>query len=90
MTKFKINKGFITQKLGKKLVVFDSKKSVIYTLNETASFIFQKIKSGWNKEKILNKIEEKYDVTSKRAMKDYDKIIADLLNRKILLVNIKS
>ena len=38
MTKFKINKGFITQKMDDKTVIFDGEESMLYSFNETAVY----------------------------------------------------
>lgn len=84
MKKYKINKGFIVQKLGEKTVIFDGEKSVLYTFNETASFIFQKLKLGLEKEEIVKRIAKKFNVQEKRALKDFDELIKDLLNKKII------
>ena len=50
--KYKINKGFIVQKVGNKQTIFDGEESALYTFNKTGSLIFEKIKLGWEKEKI--------------------------------------
>ena len=84
MAKYKINKGFITQKLDDKTVIFDGEESVLYTFNETASFIFKKIKKGEEKEKIIEMVEKKYGIKEDRAEKDFNELVADLKKRKII------
>jgi hypothetical protein len=42
--KYRINKGFIIQKLDDKSTIFDGEKSILYTFNKTGSLIFEKIK----------------------------------------------
>ncbi len=82
--KYKVNKGFITQKLDGKTVIFDGEQSVLFTFNETASLIFQKLKVKWTKEKIVSSLVKKYAVSQQRAEKDFDTLIRDLLNKKII------
>jgi len=86
MPKYKINKGFIVQKLDDKTVIFDGEESVLYTFNETASFIFQKLKLGWDKEKIIEDLIKKYQIKEKRAEKDVNDLISDLLKKKIISI----
>jgi DNA-directed RNA polymerase delta subunit len=81
---FKVIKGLITQKLDDKTVIFDGEKSIIYTLNETASFIFKKIKSKMNKKEIINAMVKKYKVSDKRATKDLSDLIKSLTREKII------
>lgn len=85
--KYKINKGFIIQKLEDKTVIFDGEESVLYTFNETASFIFQKLKRGWEEEKIAQTLVKKYQVKLERVRKDIKELIKDLLERKIISVD---
>jgi len=82
--KYKVNKGFITQKLDNKTVIFDSDNSVLYSFNETASYMFCKIKIGWEKEKIIEQIIKQYLVKKERAEKDFIQLVSDLKKKKIL------
>ena len=82
--KYKVNKGFITQKLDNKTVIFDSDNSVLYSFNETASYMFSKIKIGWEKEKIIEQIIKQYLVKKERAEKDFIQLVSDLKKKKIL------
>ncbi len=81
---YRINKGLITQKLDDKTVIFDGEESVLYTFNESASFIFKKIKKGEEKEKIIEMVEKKYDITKDRAEKDFNELITDLKKKRII------
>ncbi len=84
MQKYKINKGFIVQKLDNKTVIFDGEESVLYTFNETASFIFQKLKKGFNDKEIIKAVVKKYKVKETRVANDLKEIIADLRKKKII------
>lgn len=82
---FKFQKGLIIQKLDDQTVIFDADESVLYTLNETASVIFDKLKKKWDKEKIINYMLKKYDVKKEKLEKDFDQLIEDLKKKKIIV-----
>ena len=85
MAKYKINKGFIVQKLDDKTVIFDGEESVLYTFNETASFIFKKIKSGEDEEKTVDLIAKRYQIKPEKAKKDLKDLLVDLKKKKIIV-----
>lgn len=85
MPSYTITKGLITQKLDNKTVIFDGEESVLYTFNETASYIFLKIKAKWDKEKIILSLVKKYGVKEDRAKKDVKELIKVLLKKRIVL-----
>ncbi len=82
--KYKINKGFIVQKLDNKMVIFDGEESIIYTFNETASFIFKKLKSGVPEGDIVHMLIKRYGIKENKATKDLHELIADLKKKKII------
>lgn len=84
MSKYKINKGFIVQKMGDKTVIFDGEESVLYTFNESSSFIFRKLKTGIGNNKIIDLMVKRYNIPLDRAKKDFQDLIADLLKEKII------
>lgn len=81
---YTITKGLITQKLDNKTVIFDGEESVLYTFNETASYVFQKIKAKWNEEKIILSLVKRYGVKEERAKKDVKELLVDLKKKKII------
>lgn len=89
MPKYKINKGFITQKLDDKTVIFDGEESVLYTFNETASYIFRKLKSCTGKDQIVSLLVKRYGIKEKKALADFTDLIRDLLAKKIITQKIK-
>lgn len=84
MKKYKINKGFITQKIGNKTTVFAGEESVLFTLNESASLIFQGLKLGWDRTKIVNGLVDQYNVEKAIAQKDVEEFTKILLEKKII------
>lgn len=79
-----VNKGFIYQKMEGKITVFDSEKSMLYTLNATASLIFEKLKKGGTVEEISSFLAKKFRIDVKRALSDVEECIADLTKKKII------
>ena len=84
MSKKKIIKNLIIQKLDNKTVVFDSDKSMLFTLNETASYIFRKLKTKTDGKKIVSLFAKKYAIPEKQAEKDIRTCIKDMEKKKIL------
>jgi len=82
--KYKLNKGYITQKLDNKTVLFDGDNSILYTFNETASYIFGKMKLGWEKEKIIEQMIKKYNINKTKVENDFDELLSDLKKKKII------
>lgn len=84
MKKFKIDQGIIAQKTGGKITIFDGEKSILYSFNDSASFIFNKIKMGKNKEIIIASMIKKYKIDKDTAQNDLEEFINDLKKRKII------
>ena len=70
MKKIKIIKGHITQRDGDKILIFDAEKSLLYTFNGTATFIFDRMKKGVDLKKIVEGLTEEFSVTHDQAKKD--------------------
>lgn len=82
--KYKIQKGLIIQKIGGKITIFDSEKSKLYSFNQTASYIFSKIKTGISKERIIANLRKKYNISEKKAILDVEEYMKELKNKKII------
>ncbi|GAB4219531.1 MAG: hypothetical protein Fur009_6150 [Candidatus Microgenomates bacterium] len=82
--KYVIKKGFLIDKLDDEIVIFDEEKSVLYTLNHTATEIFKLLKKGLNEEEIIEKMVKKYNVKEDKVKKDFKKLINDLFEKKII------
>lgn len=79
-----INKGFIVQKRDNNTALFDPETSQLYTLNESASFIFNLLKKGESEKDIPQKLVKKYKISKERARIDTDKLLKDLFKKEIL------
>jgi len=49
-----------------------------------ASFIFSKIKLGWEKKRLIEALAKKYGITQKKAEKDISELIKELKEKKII------
>lgn len=77
----------IAQKIQENEVIFDSEKSLVYTLNETATFIFNKVLLKKNEEEIAKSIVKEYSVDQPKAIKDISEAIDDMVKKRILIVS---
>ena len=84
-TKKKVNKNIVFQKIDGRLIGFDVDKSSLYTFNETAEYIYKKIKAGETDKKIVSLLIKKYAIDEKVARKDINDLKKDLKKNKILL-----
>lgn len=82
--KYRIRKDLVFETIKLKTAIFDSQKSVLYTLNETASYIFNKIRLGWDQEKIIKGLEKNYAVEKTKANKDFESLISELKKKNII------
>jgi hypothetical protein len=82
--KYKINKGFIVQKIGEKSTIFDGENSILFTFNKTGTLIFEKIKLRWDKDKIVEHISQSYLISKKEAKTDVDEFINTLIESKVI------
>lgn len=81
---YRINKGFIADKVGNKITIFDGETSTLYTFNKTGSIIFSKIKLGWKEKKITDFLVKNYSVKAEKAKKDVGDFIQMLLKNNIV------
>lgn len=77
--KITVQKGFITQRIGDKITIFDSENSLLLTLNSTATFIFDRLKKGLETKKIAADLANKFNVSEKDATKDIDEFTKTLI-----------
>lgn len=82
---YNINKNLIFQVIGKESTIFDTEESVLHTFNESATFIFLLLKKGWNKEKIILTLIEKFNIEKLKADGDFNKFLTELKKKKILI-----
>ncbi len=88
-SKYKINKGHIFQKVGSDIVIFDTERSILFTLNHTAATILEKIKQKYEDKEIIAFLVKKYDISEKIASRDCRLFISKLVKEKIVTVSSK-
>ena len=88
-TTYKVNKNLVFQKTDKGLVGFDTDRLFLYTFNETASYIFAKIKLGWGTDKISSALATKYDTSILDLSKDVKILMKDMVKNKIIYLTKK-
>ena len=77
----RVNENFIVKKIGNELVLvpigsMSVSLKAILTLNETSLTVYEMIKEGKNKEEIINKLVEEYEVSVEQVTNDVNKLIA--------------
>jgi predicted transcriptional regulator len=85
--KYRLGEGFISRKIGSVITIFSGQQNKIYTLNETAAFIFSGLKRKLEAEEIAKIMANKYNITIERSRKDVKKMIVFFVARKILVLN---
>ncbi len=81
--RYRLKKGFIKQKIDKETVIFDADTSTLFTLNESAGYVFNKLTKGVDREEIARLMVKRYGISEKRAKKDLNDIISDFEKKKI-------
>lgn len=82
--KLRIKKGFVTQKSGESITIFDTEKSVLHTFNPTATYIFEKLKEKMDPSDIASQIRKEFNLTEKKAKRETDDFIQVLISKRIL------
>jgi len=90
MKKITVNKGFVSRKLGKKTMIFDGEKSLLITLNETASEIFKRLLKGEGKEEITLFLKSEYGLNNDTAKRDVDDFLKVLAKENIISIGNKA
>ena len=83
--RYKVNKNLILQKIDGKLVCFQIDRSHLYVFNDTAEFIFKKIKLKMSETKIAALLSKKYEISEETALKDTIQLIKKFQNNMILV-----
>lgn len=83
----KIKKDLIIEKIDNKIVIFDSKQLILFSFNETGSYIIKKIKSGDSRDKIINGMVRKYRIKKDLAKKDLDEFLNSLLKKRLIFLS---
>lgn len=79
--KLVIQKGFISQRDGEKITIFDSENSQLLSFNKSATFIFDRLKRGVDTKTIISELTSKYDVSEIQALNDTNEFVDTLLSK---------
>ena len=82
--KYKLNKGFIKQKIDGEIVIFDVDTSTLFTLNESAAYVFNRLSKGMDEEGIIKLMIRRYGISKEKAEKDLNGVISDFEKKKII------
>lgn len=81
--KILIKKHFVEEKIEGGTTLFDVETSTFYSFNESGSLIFGLLKKGKPVDYIASSLVKKYSISEKKAKKDVDDFIDELLKNKI-------
>jgi hypothetical protein len=80
----KASADVLTAHLAGEAVLLNLADKSYYRLNETAAFVWSEIEKGSDREVILARILETYDVEEEAAAKEVDAVLSDLISRKLV------
>lgn len=83
--KYKIKKGLIFEKKGKKITIFDPEKLNMYYFNETAALILNCLKKKKDKDEIIKLFKNRYRVVKTDLLKDINDTIKQLKKEKLIV-----
>lgn len=84
MKKIRLKKGFIYQKTGNKITIFDGEESTLHTFNKSASFIFDKIKQGVSEDKLIDLLVKRHSISRSTAEADVKEFMDELKRKRII------
>jgi hypothetical protein len=85
MIKFKINPDIIYKIFEDEVHVLDYKTANIYTLNETASFIWKQLLKVATKKELVEKMKKEFDVSEKIIKKDIEEFLNEYLEKEFII-----
>ena len=74
----KFKETLIHEKLGDKIILLYPDSGKFYELNDSATFIFEKIINGKGKKYIVMNLANEFECDETEAEKDFDKFIANI------------
>lgn len=77
------DKNLVFQKLGGQVVIFDSRSSRLFTFNKTAGLMLEKIRAGWDREKVIDFMTEEYRQDQQVIERDLDDLLKELKRLKL-------
>lgn len=75
-----------SQQIKEILYLFNPVSLEIFELNETAAFVWNKLKNGSSIRKVISSLQEEYDVTLKQANIDVKNIISYFIRNGLVFL----
>ena len=82
-----INEACFTTKIEDSLIVLNTKTGRYLELNESATFIWENIESGYSEEEIALKISKTYDISSESSIESVKKFLREAKEKGIIEFN---
>ena len=84
-TKIKRSKRVIFKEINGVVYILDPRNATVYTLNETASFIWQSLKIPRSSEELISLITKNFNIERKKSEKDSENFITQCFNNKLFV-----
>jgi len=82
---YKINSENITYRIiDNEAVVLNLETGQYYSLNETGTFIWKLLGKGINRDDLINRIAEEFEIDKRSAANDVKPLLKDLLSEKMI------
>lgn len=79
-------KANVISKIDGEISIFNVDNSILYSFNQSGSYIFEMIKKGRNKMMIIKNMSKKYDISLKQAEKDVNDFLKNLSKNRIISI----
>jgi len=83
-TKIKRNKAVMFKKVEGVVYILDSRNATIHTLNKSASFIWNQLKTPCSISTIISSVCDRFEVKKEKAQEDVLKFISKYLKEEFL------
>ncbi len=83
-TKIRQRRGIAVKDVQEKSYIFDATTAKIYSLNETASFIWKNVRKPISIKTLTQQLQDEFEVDKPRAIKDVKAFINNFINLKFL------
>ena len=83
--RWQANQDLIFETKGKRITVYDTGTANLYTLNQTASYIFKQLKTGKSIETISKAMQKHYNIAKQQADRDLMALVKEFLAKHILV-----
>jgi hypothetical protein len=81
---YKLNQEVVLRQEEDEAILFDPETSDVIVINSTGRYIWELLVQKLNKEEILAKVMDRFEVTLDQAEEDLDKFISDLKTRNFI------